>query len=1193
MPLRPRFVADESTRRLFVDRIHALAAAGEELDALRGDAGGRGPRILNVTGVGGIGKSRLLAEVRYRAEQRSYRTALLDLQVPRLREQDAALSVLRAQFGEQRVRFDRYDLAYAALWQRWNPNLRLSENLPFLTQSEVLGGIFDGVTNLPVFATAVGLIRAVDAASHHVRHWQRIRRDPVLQQLDSLSNTELADAVTYLFAGELRTASGDGHPYVLFVDAHEALGTGALGAGRSSTVDAWLRDLVSQLDTGLVVVASREPLQWARLDPDWGRVIRLITLDGLPTADRLALLQQAGVESEAVRTTLARASAGVPFYLHLAIDTARQHAGPASPDGAAVSPAVSPHEILQRFLEHVSSEHVQILELLSVARTFDLNVFRRVTAAFSLPGHQLAWDAITAYSFVHPAGRNRFRLHQLMVEALREQLPPSATREVHRVLRAVSEEQAGARAGGEDGARLLADGLREAAYHAARAEELSGPELLSYADRITRCGSPQSADGLLTDLPAHFTAVEDEATEARQRPEDGPDSGHKAELRRAALCVDADLSLLAGEVERAARLTAGVDPRTPTQVEGRLALVGAHSRRILGATSQALALYTELWQCQQGPVRLQAGLWAADLHMAQGRFPRARELADALRSECPPDEREVLGDAARLLYLAHRFAFDFQGATEHLEEAERHYRASGSAVGRANVMVNRAELAAWTDPARALDLAPDAVAAQVELGAKPEIGKAYTAMALACLGLGELDRCRAALELAVANLHQAGYRSGLARAELVRSLLLARTGNPGEAAAAAGRAVAEFEATEVYPSLILAADQALRLQGLADTAVSAAADEARAKIEPFGSMEQLEHTIEKHMHRLLADRTTLAVSPLTLYAEATAAPQTAAGFYNRNVCLDTPAGPVMVRIPIAHADEMDLRIWPEHEVTAAVGTSLNGLVPQLLHRSAAPYFQVYEYIPGRVVDEAFPKGTRVPEAVPRDVVRLLRSLADVPRGAVPDLPGSWPQDGDTGAFGRLLQSVTAGVVDRFRESHAALFADLGIPTEPLEAIDGQWDALTPRPFRLVHSDLHRKNMVLRDGQVYFLDWELALWGDPVYELAVHLHKMGYQPDEAETVVREWSSTMPSPLIVGWQPDLDAYLRHERTKSAVVDSVRYAELLIGDSRTPMQKQALLASLTEKLNRAGQVWGWPHPISANRVREVIDGPSNPGV
>ena len=299
----------------------------------------------------------------------------------------------------------------------------------------------------------------------------------------------------------------------------------------------------------------------------------------------------------------------------------------------------------------------------------------------------------------------------------------------------------------------------------------------------------------------------------------------------------------------------------------------------------------------------------------------------------------------------------------------------------------------------------------------------------------------------------------------------------------------------------------------------------------------------------------------------------------------------MVRIPIPRAEEMDPGIWPEHLVTAAVSPLLDQ-VPQLLYRSAVPSFQVYEYISGAVVDTAYPKGTRVPDQVLRDVVRLLRRLAEGPRDALPELPDSWPP-GDTAAFGRLLQSVTAGVVGRFRESHARLFSALGIPPEPLRAVTGQWDTFSRRPFRLVHSDIHRKNMILReDGRVCFLDWELALWGDPVYELAVHLHKMGYQPDEAEVVTHTWADSMPASLIRGWQVDLKAYLRHERTKSAVVDSVRYAQLFAQGNRTPEQEDTLVTSLTEKLNRAGRIWGWARPLTAEQVRQVLTGPANPG-
>ena len=55
-----------------------------------------------------------------------------------------------------------------------------------------------------------------------------------------------------------------------------------------------------------------------------------------------------------------------------------------------------------------------------------------------------------------------------------------------------------------------------------------------------------------------------------------------------------------------------------------------------------------------------------------------------------------------------------------------------------------------------------------------------------------------------------------------------------------------------------------------------------------------------------------------IYDIGTAHVEAAAGYYNRNVRVDTPTGPVNVRIPIHGADIMDLRLWREEEILPAI-----------------------------------------------------------------------------------------------------------------------------------------------------------------------------------------------------------------------------------------------------------------------------------
>ncbi|HEX5348956.1 MAG TPA: AAA family ATPase [Pseudonocardiaceae bacterium] len=77
MPLRPRFRRVAALERRFVNRESVLAAFAEELSRVADQ-----PRVLNVVGVGGIGKSRLVRELRNRAAaSQGCRTAVLDLQV--------------------------------------------------------------------------------------------------------------------------------------------------------------------------------------------------------------------------------------------------------------------------------------------------------------------------------------------------------------------------------------------------------------------------------------------------------------------------------------------------------------------------------------------------------------------------------------------------------------------------------------------------------------------------------------------------------------------------------------------------------------------------------------------------------------------------------------------------------------------------------------------------------------------------------------------------------------------------------------------------------------------------------------------------------------------------------------------------------------------------------------------------------
>ncbi len=327
------------------------------------------------------------------------------------------------------------------------------------------------------------------------------------------------------------------------------------------------------------------------------------------------------------------------------------------------------------------------------------------------------------------------------------------------------------------------------------------------------------------------------------------------------------------------------------------------------------------------------------------------------------------------------------------------------------------------------------------------------------------------------------------------------------------------------------------------------------------------------------------MDPMRLYRAARSAEGASSGYYNRNIRMDDDGRPVIIRFPLPDSDMVDLKLWPEGELLTAICPYVRH-AQRLLHASTDPDFQIHEFVDGDLLESVAPVGKPVPTGLIRDALALFAELIRVPAEVLPAKNQSWPEDGDTPAFAERLSEVSTGIHRDFMSRHPGLLSDLGIPADPLGPLLTRWRDLRSRPFRLVHCDVHRKNIILRrgGGEAVFIDWQLALWGDPLYELASHIHKMGYLPHEREQVVAGWVDIVPPECSVGWRGDLQIYLAHERVKSAFVDGVRYTGLY---AKTPVsggRRRAIAERLAAKLAAARPYLG-NQPLSVPRIEEIM--------
>lgn len=284
---------------------------------------------------------------------------------------------------------------------------------------------------------------------------------------------------------------------------------------------------------------------------------------------------------------------------------------------------------------------------------------------------------------------------------------------------------------------------------------------------------------------------------------------------------------------------------------------------------------------------------------------------------------------------------------------------------------------------------------------------------------------------------------------------------------------------------------------------------------------------------------------------------------------------VMVRIPRRDVPSVTVKTWPFEE--AAILVAIKDVVP------GAPMClmedwgesELYTFALGAELSAFHRDGTPVNGKLIAAMTGVLALLPLVPLDALPRLPANWPESGDSRGFLRHL----AGLADRdIRQAnlpvHGPLFRMLGIPDDGLTTLAARLPAMTSRPYSLLHGDLHRGNVIIpfvRDSPVRVVDWELATYGDPLHDLAVHLVRTRYPAYQEKQVIARWAEAMArtSPQSVrGLHEDLCHYLDFEHAQSVYPDVIRAAHEL---ERSPDRQH--LADAVHRVHRALTVAAGP--------------------
>ncbi|MEU6348717.1 aminoglycoside phosphotransferase family protein [Streptomyces sp. NPDC047072] len=246
-----------------------------------------------------------------------------------------------------------------------------------------------------------------------------------------------------------------------------------------------------------------------------------------------------------------------------------------------------------------------------------------------------------------------------------------------------------------------------------------------------------------------------------------------------------------------------------------------------------------------------------------------------------------------------------------------------------------------------------------------------------------------------------------------------------------------------------------------------------------------------------------------------------------------------------------VRTWEcESEILRSLAGRLPN-VPQCLYADGD--FAIHGYIKGVSLARLCPAGRPLNRLLVRGLARLFAQQSHVRAEALPPLPALWPTvDGDSRGY---LRAQAHAVNDQVRKRNwpvfGELFTELGVPEDALDRFAEEVGAMISRPFALLHADLHRGNVIVsfssKHAPLTCVDWELATYGDPLHDLAIHLIRMEYPSWQRAGVVAEWTDAMSleNPAAVnGFREDLRRYTDFERAQSVYPDVMRAVQVLKG-------------------------------------------------
>ncbi|MFI1048478.1 phosphotransferase [Streptomyces griseoruber] len=285
--------------------------------------------------------------------------------------------------------------------------------------------------------------------------------------------------------------------------------------------------------------------------------------------------------------------------------------------------------------------------------------------------------------------------------------------------------------------------------------------------------------------------------------------------------------------------------------------------------------------------------------------------------------------------------------------------------------------------------------------------------------------------------------------------------------------------------------------------------------------------------------------------------------------------PVVVRRRLRNVSRREPSYLSEHTVLHAIETSaVRVAAPRVLALGKShpnDLFAVHTYVG---TETGAPPDHPVNGLLPHEADALVDQLCELTRvDHTMVAPVTVEID-----FYEWLKEQLVGLVRNLPKESLQLARTLGLPDDwRLREILSR-HTVSRRTHVLLHGDLNPWNLVRRDDELALtiIDWEMALVGDPLYDLVRHMHLTPTRPEIRARMFRRWEKQLPKHYTKNWSRDSHVYRWIELVRSAYIDLDR---LVTGSSLDAPNVRRAVNSYAATLTAATASLGLPIPATAN--------------